>query len=90
MLLCGHSSPQRRVRLRGRLLALLNERPKDGVVEVIDVRVGLSPRKVVSDRTGVGIYDDAAVKGRRVAERRVRKISGPVEHIARGKVGRER
>lgn len=103
--------PQRRVRLRGRLPALLNERPKDGVVKVIDVRcdadaqlssarrrrqegewrtVDLSPRKVVADRTGVWIHDDAAIKGRWVAERCVREISGPIEHVARSKVGRER
>jgi hypothetical protein len=50
--------PQRRVRLRRRLPALLYQRPEGRIIEVVDVRIGLSPCEVISDVLlgGVGHY----------------------------------
>ena len=96
-------------RLGGRLTALMDERPKYGVVEVVYVRCDFDAQlrsattrtnrmkgacyepvsKIITDHTLIGTQDIPAVKRGRMAQRCIRKISEPVEYIARCEIGRE-
>lgn len=90
VLVLAQASVQDRLRRCRGFAALQDERPEGGVVQVIDVGIGLSPRYIVADVLLVtetsgchlvgGIKDDASVEGRRVLQRRGHVLR-PVEQV---------
>ena len=59
----------------------VDQRPKTGVVEIVDVAVCLTPAKVVTEVLIGRIEDDAAVKGGWVLEGSVREERRPMKYV---------
>ena len=59
----------------------VDQRPEAGVVEIVDVAVSLTPAKVVPEILIGRIEDNAAVKGGRVLEGRVREECRPMKYV---------
>ncbi len=64
----------------------MHKLPEAGVVEVVDVAVGLPPAQVIPQDLHTWVQHDSSVKGRRILELRVWNELRPVENIAGGEV----
>ena len=99
VLVLAQGAPQSSLCRRLRFVSLQDERPEGCVVEIVDVRVGLSPGDVVADVLPVsckrerhlvgGVNDDASIEGRRVLHGDGH-ILCPVEHVHCRELGDDR
>ena len=76
----------RRIRILQILLNLLitfpraNHSPKDGVVQIVDMTINLSPPKIVLEAVLVGINNNSAIESWYFSQLNLKKL-GPIEHI---------
>ena len=68
----------------------MDQSPKAGVIEVIDVAVHLPPAQVVSNGLEIGVSHYSGIEGGRVLELLCWEEGSPVEDIASSKVGGHR